>query len=171
MLLSLINLEKVRRAFVFAGLLLATIFVQNIILSRIEIFGVKAMIVPITVAAIGFFGGGIWGGVYGIIAGVITDMGLNSASIMMTVLFPVLGFFAGALPMFFMSRRLSSFIIVSLGALAITAFCQMFRYLVFENTAVGAVLLTAGLQVLWAVPFIFAIYYPCRALSKLDLSK
>lgn len=171
MLLSLIDLAKVRKAIIFAGVLLATLLLQNIILSRIEIFGVKAMIIPITVAAIGFFGGGVWGGVFGIFAGLATDMGLNASSIMMTVLFPVLGFFAGALPMFFMSRRLSSFIIISLGALVLTGFCQMFRYLMFTDTSAGPLFLTVALQTLWSVPFIFAIYYPCRAFSKLDLSK
>ncbi len=171
MFLDLINLAKLRRAIICAGTLLAAIIIQNIILSRIEIFGVKALIIPIAVVAIGFFDGGVWGGVFGIIAGLLTDMSLNTSAVTMTVVFPIIGFFSGALPMFFISRKLGSFIAVSVCALLLTVFCQMIKYLLFTDTDVFALLLTAGLQVLWSVPFIFLIYYPCKKLAKLDLSK
>ena len=171
MLLDLINIEKIRRAILYFGLLLAVLFVQNIILSHIPIFGVRAMIFPIVVIAIGFFEGGVWGGVFGLIMGLFCDMSLSGASILMTVLFPILGFASGMLSMFFVNKRFFSFFCICLAALLITALCQMFRFLVFTDTRSAPLFITGGLQTLWSLPFTIAIYHPCRAVSRLDLAK
>jgi len=171
MLLDIINIEKVRRAIVYCGVVLAVLFVQNIILSRIPILGVRAFIAPIIVVAVGFFEGGVWGGVFGLIMGFFCDMSLNDSNVVLTVFFPLVGFAAGSLAMFFVNRRFFSFFFVSLAALALTAACQMFKFIAIADTNLLPVLITAGLQTLWSLPFTFAIYYPCRALSGVDLSK
>lgn len=171
MLLELINLTKVRKAVIYAGIVLLVLLVQNLILSNIRILGVSPMITPIMVVAVGFFEGGVWGGVFGLLIGLVSDITLNSASIMMTVLFPILGFLSGALALFFMSRRIMPFFFLSLCALLITVICQMFKFLVFTNTDVMYVILGGALQTLWSIPFIYAIYYPSRAVSRLDLSE
>lgn len=171
MLLDFINIAKIRKAILCFLVLLGVLLLQDIVLSRIEIFGVRPMIIPIAAASIGYFNGGVWGGVFGILAGLSADASLNGSSVMMTVLFPAIGFFAGALPMFLISRRFLSFFLVNLGALLLTAFFQMFRFLVFTDTAAGPLLLTLALQTLWSAPFIFVVYYPCRAIARRDLSK
>ena len=167
MILDMVNLTKLRRAVLYLLLLMAVFFVQEIILSHVRIFGVRPMILPLSVVAIGFWAGGVWGGVFGIIAGIFADMSMNTASVLMTIVFPAIGFFSGALPMFFMSRKLSSFFFLGLGALFVTACLQMFRFFVFSDTAIFPVLLTGLLQILWSTPFIFALYHPSRAISRL----
>jgi len=171
MLLDIINIEKVRRAIVYCGVILAVLFVQNIILSRIPIMGVRAFIAPIIVVAVGFFEGGLWGGVFGLVMGFFCDMSLNDSPILLTVFLPVVGFVSGSLAMFFVNKRFFSFFFVSLAALVITAICQMFKFVAIADANILPVLITAGLQTLWSLPFTFAIYYPCRALSGVDLSK
>lgn len=171
MLLELINLTKLRKAIIYAGIVLLALMLQNLILTNIRILGVSPMIIPIMVVAVGFFEGGVWGGVFGLIMGLICDMTQNSASVMMTVLFPILGFFSGALTMFFISRRLMPFFCLSAAALLITAICQMFKFIVFTDTNVLYVLMDGALQILWSLPFIYAIFFPCRSVSRLDLSK
>jgi len=171
MLLDLINIVKVRRAIVYFGLVLAVLLLQNTVLSRIPIMGVRAFIVPIAVVAVGYFEGGVWGGVFGLIIGFSCDVGLNDSPVMLTVLFPVIGFFSGTLAMFFVNRRFFSFFFVSLAALVLTAVCQMFKFIALTDTNLVPVLITAGLQTLWSLPFAFAIYYPCRAVSGTNLSK
>lgn len=171
MLLELINLAKLRKAVIYAGIVLLALLIQNLILSNIRIFGVSPMIIPIIVVAVGFFEGGVWGGVFGLLIGLFSDMTLNGASVMMTVLYPIIGFFSGALTMFFVSRRLMPFFCLSLCALLITVVCQMFKFLVFADTNIMYVLLGGALQTLWSIPFIYAVFYPSRAVSRLDLSE
>lgn len=171
MLLDMINFEKVRRAIVYLGVMLLVLFVQNIILSRIAPLGVYALIPPIAVVAVGYFEGGVWGGVFGLLMGLFCDMGFNDTPVLLTVVFPVIGFISGALAMFFVNKRFFSFFFVCLAALVLTAACQMFRFIAIADTNILPVLGVAGLQTLWSLPFTFAIYYPCRRLSGVDLSK
>jgi cell shape-determining protein MreD len=171
MLLELINLTKLRKAFIYAGIVLLVLLVQNLILSSIRVFGISPMIVPIIVVAVGFFESGVWGGVFGIIIGLVCDMTFNEATVMFTVLFPIIGFIAGALAMFFMSRTITPFFFVSAAALLITTICQMFRIAVFSDTNIIFVLIGGALQIILSLPFIYAVFYPCRKVSRLDLSK
>ena len=171
MLLDTINIEKVRRAIVYFGVMLIVLLVQNDILSHIAVFGVHALIAPIAVVAVGFFEGGLWGGVFGLFLGMFSDMNLNDAPVLLTVVFPIIGFLSGSLAVLFVNKRFFSFFFVCLAALVLTAVCQMFRFVAIANTNLLPVLATAGLQTLWSLPFTFAIYYPCRRLSGVDLSK
>lgn len=171
MLLELINLSKLRRGFIYAGIFLLALLIQNLVLSHIVILNASPMIIPIIVVAVGFFESGVWGGVYGLIIGLICDITLNEPGMVMTVIFPIIGFFSGALSMFVISRRFMPFLFICTCALLITVICQMFRFIVFTETDVTYALLTAVFQTLWSLPFIFAVYYPCRSISRLDLSK
>jgi hypothetical protein len=171
MLLDLINIERVRRVIVCLGVLLAALFVQNLLLSRVTVLGVRAFITPIAVVAVGFFEGGVWGGAFGLLLGLFSDMNLNDAPVLLTVVFPLLGFLSGALAMFFVNRRFFAFFFVSLAALALTALCQMFRFIAAADTELLPLLTVAALQTLWSLPFTLVIYYPCRKLSGVDLSR
>ena len=171
MLLDLVNIEKVRRIIIYFGLMLLVLFVQNIVLEHATLFGVHAVIAPIAVVAFGFFEGGVWGGLLGLIMGLFCDMYFNEASVLLTVLFPIIGFAAGSASMFFVNKRFFSFFFVSLAALILMTICQMFKFLVLPNADILPVLAVAGLQIVLSIPFTFALYYPCRALSGVDLSK
>jgi len=171
MLLDTINIEKVRRAIVYFGVMLLVLLVQNTVLSHIAVLGVHALIAPIAVVAVGFFEGGLWGGVFGLFLGMFSDMNLNDAPVLLTVVFPIIGFLSGSLVVLFVNKRFFSFFFVCLAALVLTAVCQMFRFIAIANANLLPVLATAGLQTLWSLPFTFAIYYPCRRLSGVDLSK
>ncbi|MDR1131887.1 MAG: hypothetical protein LBL15_05670 [Oscillospiraceae bacterium] len=171
MLLDIIDIEKVRRALVYFGVMLAVLFVQSVILSRVTVLGVRAFIAPVAVVAVGFFEGGVWGGVFGLLLGLFSDMHFNDVPVLLTAVFPLIGFLSGALAAFFVNRRFFSFFFVSLAALGLTAACQMLRFIAAADTALLPVLTVAGLQTLWSLPFTFAIYYPCRSLSGVDLSQ
>ena len=171
MLLDLVNLEKVRRIIIYFGIMLLVLFVQNIVLEPVSLFGVHAIIAPIAVVAIGFFEGGVLGGIFGLFMGLFCDMYFNDTTVLLTVIFPIIGFASGASSMFFVNKRFFSFFFVSIAALIFTVICQMFKFIAISDTNILPVLATAGLQTLLSLPFTFALYYPCRALSGIDLSK
>lgn len=171
MLLDLINLQKVRRAFVYFGFILAALLVQNSILDKIEILGVKAMFLPAVAAVIGFFEGGVWGVVFGLVLGLFCDIGMGESTVLFTVFMPLIGFAAGVLTTFFLTKRLFAFFIISFTAIIIGAFLQLFGVLVISGADPVRVLLTGGFQVLWSTPMIFPVYYSGKRLSELDLSK
>lgn len=171
MLHNALNLSKVRRGILYAGVLLIAIVLQNTLLSQIVIFGVRPIILPSVVVAFGFFGGGIVGGIFGLITGVLFDMSLNAGSIIMTVLFTIIGFGSGMTTMFYTNKRLTAFCVVSTLALLLTAFCQMFPYLAFTDTSRVPLLITGGLQTLWSFPFIFLAFYGVRSVSQINVNE
>ncbi len=171
MLLELINIEKVRRAIVYLGVLLAVVLVQNVLLSHVSVLGTHAFIAPVAIVAVGFFEGGVWGGVFGLAMGLFSDMHYNDTQVLLVIIFPIIGFISGAVAMFFVNKRFFSYFFVSFAALLLTAVCQMFRFVAIENANFLPVLTVAGIQTLLSLPFTFAVYYPCRKLSGVDLSK
>lgn len=166
MILDLINFEKLRRALAYALFMLAVMFLQTTVFASIAPLGVRAMLLPIAVAAVGMFEGSVWGGVFGLLLGLLGDVAYVENTVVFTVLFPVLGFFAGAAAELFVNRRFFSFFFVCVIALLITAFCQLFRLLVFAGAEPGALIKTALLQTLWSLPFTAPLYFPCRAISR-----
>jgi cell shape-determining protein MreD len=165
MFLDLIDLNKLRRGVLYALFLLAVLAVQNLVLSHVSILGVRPMILPVAVAAVGLFEGGVWGGAFGLCAGLLTDMSFET-TVLFTILFTVLGFLTGMLAQFVLNRRFFSYLFVSLAALLITALGQMFQLLAFQGADLIRLLLTAGLQTLWSLPLCIPVYFPCRAMAR-----
>lgn len=165
MLYDLIDLTKLRRAILYALLLFVLFLLQDHILSHITILGVRAMLVPAAVVAVGLWDGGLWGGLFGLAAGYFCDMGYVEHTVFFTVLLPAFGFFAGALGQFLLHRGMVSYLVLAAVALAILTFCQMFRFLFFAGTDTGAVWRTGIIQLLWSLPWAVPVYYPCRSIA------
>ncbi|NLH01775.1 MAG: PIN domain-containing protein [Clostridiales bacterium] len=171
MLFDIINIEKVRKAIIYFGVTLLVLFVQNIVLSYFAVLGVHVFIAPVAVVAVGFFEGGIWGGAFGLITGLFCDMYFNETTVLMTVILSVIGFLSGASAMFIVNKRFFSYFFVSLAALIVVSVCQMFKFIAISDANILSALEVAGLQTLISLPFTYAVYYPCRAISGIDLSK
>lgn len=165
MLYDLIDLSKLRHATLYALLLAALFILQDLVLSHIEVFGVKAMLIPAAVAAAGLLDGGLWGGVFGLAAGVFWDMGSTEHVILFTVLLAAIGFFTGVLGQFLFHRGFVSHIVLAAAALAVVTFCQMFRFLFFTDTDPAAVWRTGLIQLLWSLPWAVPVYFPCRSIA------
>lgn len=166
MLLDVINLDKLRRSILYAGLLVLVLLVQEMVLSRVTLFGVRAMIVPLFPVALGMLQGGWWGMLYGLAAGMLCDAMFAESLVLFTILMPALGFLATAAERFLISRRLVAYFAAGVCALLITALAQGLRVLVLYDGEVTAILRVALLQTLYSIPFIFALYFPCRALAQ-----
>ena len=171
MLLDLIDLSKLRRAILYA-LLLAVIFAfQDLLLVHIPLLGVRALVIPAAVIAVGMFEGGAWGGVIGMAAGYFLDLGYTESLVFFTVTLTVIGFFTGVLGKFVLHRGFVTFLFLVLTALVLLTLLQMTRFLFFtETVSVRAVWRTGILQVLWSLPWSMVLYPPCKAVAARTLS-
>ena len=154
--------EKIRRGVLYALYLLGFLLLQNVVFSHIAPFGVKAMFMPALVAAVALFEGGYRGGLFGLAAGFACDLFFFGQSVLFTVMFPVMGFAIGLLADFYLNRRFFTYAVLSVTALFLSAFAQMFSLLVYQGQGSWVLWRTAILQTLWSVPFIFPAYYICK---------
>jgi len=171
MLLDLINFEKVRRTLLHLAVILVVLGLQTLLFSRIRPLGVTAMFVPAVVVAIGLFEGGAWGGTLGLVTGVLCGLRYSGSVVLFAVLFAAIGFLVGLLSQFFVNKRFFSYYMLCIPAFALTAFCQMFRLLVYYDAAPLALLRTGLLQTLWSLPFPLLIYFPVKNIVQHSLKE
>ena len=174
MLLDLIDLSKLRRTIVYALLLIVTFVVQDLFAAQLPLFGVRPILIPAAVVGIGLLEGGMWGGMLGLAAGYFGDMGCIDQLVLFTILFPVAGFFSGALGKYVLHKGLVSYMVLTGLTLAIVAACQMSRILFFADTQVTDTwavwrtgLIQTAYSLVWAVP----VYVPCKLISDRPLRR
>ncbi len=165
MLYDLIDLSKLRRAILYALLMAVLFLIQDMILSHIPLLGVRPLLIPAAIVAIGLFDGGLWGGFVGLIAGYFCDMGYADHVVLFTILLASIGFFSGVLGQFLFHKGFVSYAVLAVAALAIVTFCQMFRFLFFTDTDTAAVLRVGLIQLLWSLPWAVPIYFPCKSIA------
>lgn len=165
MLLDLINFQKLRRAVIYALLMLALFVLQDLVISHITILGVRAMLIPAAVVAIGLMDGGMWGGFVGLAAGFFCDMGYAEQTILFTVLFAAVGFFCGVLGKYLLHKGFVSYIVLFLLCMALITLCQMARFLFFTDTDAAAVYRTGLIQLLYSLVWAVPVYFPCRTIA------
>lgn len=164
MLRDLINREKFLRALLYFIYILVVEFFQDTLFARLSLFGVNMMFVPAAVVAIGAFEGGVWGAAFGLIAGFFADISFGNVALF-TVVFPVIGFFAGVAARWLVNASLFAYLVMCLAAFAVTAAAQSFE-LILRGQELGALLRTGIIQTLWSLPMAAALYFPCRAIGK-----
>ena len=127
------------------------------------------MIMPLFPIAVGMLQGGAWGMVFGLLCGILCDAMFSETLVLFTLIMPALGFLATAAERFLVTKRLPAFFAVSAAGLLATALIQALRVFLLYNGEVLPMLRTALLQTAYSLPFIFAIYFPCRALAERSL--
>jgi len=170
MIFDLINLAKLRRAFVYGLMLLVLFLLQNVLLAGVAPGGVHALFVPVSVVCVALFEGGVWGALYGLAAGYFLDLGMADSTVLFLLILPIIGFFGGLLCHYVLRRGFLTALVLSGATLILTALCQMFPFF-FSGTRVWAVLRTGFLQALWSLPFLLIIYYPCRFIAQRDMTE
>ncbi len=165
MLFDLINTEKLRRAAAYGLLLIAVLFVQSCVLSRIAPLGVRALLLPAAVVIVAVLEGDLWGGVFGLLLGLLSDRLFLENTVLFTVLFPVVGFLVGLLAEEIVNARFFSCFVLCAAVLLFTAFCQLFRPLFFLGAEPWPLIRAGLLQTLWALPLVPLLYFPCRGIS------
>ena len=159
--LDLINLKKIRRAVICVLCIIAALWIQIMVLARVDIAGAKPMILPGLAAAFG-----VWGGSLGIVAGLLYDRCCVGSAALYLVLFAAFGFFAGVLAEYLLNRRFLSFFILSAAALVVTALCQIIPMWLFHDAMLGPLLAIGAKQTLWSLPLTVPVYFAAKGISK-----
>ena len=150
----------------YALFLLILYILQGLIFSHFKIFGSVPMLFPMAVIGVSLFTGCTTGGVFGLFAGILCDISLNETAALFTITFTVIGLLVGALSESVITRSLISYCILSLLALMLTAFFQMFSLLFFAGEGPELLVKTAIVQTLVSLIFLFPIYFCLRPIVR-----
>ena len=164
--IELLNMKKIRKAGIYLLCVIVVLGLQNMLLARISFWGVRALMLPALVVAIGIFEGAVWGTVFGLILGWLSDMSFLDSTATYMVLYAVLGFGSGFLTEFFINRRFFSYMLLTLAAGLITAGCQIVPLWIFHSTPLGGLLPTALLQNFWSLFFAVPVYFAVKAIAQ-----
>lgn len=149
----------IKRILRYALYMFLCLVAQNMLFTQIRPFGVCPLILPTAVVAVGMFEGATWGWVFGLIMGIFADMAFIENTLMFTILFPLLGFFAGFVSQFFINRRFFAYLGLALAASLFTALIQMLSTFAGDAWS-GELIKTAVLQTLWSMPTAVLAYFP-----------
>ena len=100
---------------------------------------------------------------FGLIAGFLADISYDNVALL-TVLFPILGFFAGVLTRWYVNASFFAYMCMCFAAFAATAVMQLLQPL-YLGSALLPMLMPALVQVLWSLPAAAALYFPARAIA------
>ena len=154
--------ETLRSTLGLGLVMLLCYFLQSAVFSRLLIFGVCPLILPLVAVGAGLLGSSGWGGGFGLLCGILCDAALGGGGLLFTVALTVIGFLAGFLGEFVLARGFPSFLLMSLAALILSAALQMFRLLVFDRAQPWPLIRTGLLQTLASALFILPLYFCVR---------
>ncbi len=147
------------------GLLLTLLlcyFLQRGVFSRVHIFGVSPLLLPLAAVGAGLLGSPGWGGAVGLLGGLLCDAALGGGGVLFTAALTAMGFFSGFLGEFVLQRGFPSFVLLGTASLLLSALLQMFRLLFYDRAAPWP-LIQAGLwQTLASMLFLLPMYFCVR---------
>lgn len=164
MIYDLINWGKLRKAILYALLLLLALAVQELLCSRITLLGVRPMFLPAVIVALGMFEGPVWGCLFGLFYGLIWDQAVNTI-VLHGCLFAAVGFLAGLSSIYFINRRMFAYLCAAVCAILLCGLAEGIHVLL-TGTGLLPVLVTVLLQALWSLPLAFLFYFPFRSLGR-----
>ncbi len=154
--------DTLRSALGLLLIMLLCYFLQRGIFSRLHIFGVSPLLLPLAAVAAGLLGSPGWGGAFGLLGGLLCDAALGGGGLLFTVALTAMGFFSGFLGEFVLARGVPSFALLGVLALLLSAALQMFRLLFYDRAAPWPLIRTGLVQTLASLIFMLPLYYCVR---------
>ena len=148
---ELLQWKKIRIVVQFAVFIAVTLMAQGILFSRFSFLGAKGLLMPAAVVGAAMYLGGVKGAVFGIFLGLFSDMIFPENTVLFTVVFPVIGFFAGFLAEFYINKSFFAYMILCLLAGFLVAVLQLLLAVVHGAELLPG-LVTVLLQTLVSLP-------------------
>ena len=162
MLTRLFKWEKIRILLIYALYLVAALLLQSLLFSRIEILGLKGMILPAAVVAAAMYLGGVRGAVFGICLGLMTDWAFTDSIVLYTVLFSLIGFGVGFAAEFYLNNSFFAFLLFGIAATLLTGLAQFSLAFAAHGAEIIKGLFTVILQTLVSILPMMLLYLPFR---------
>ena len=165
MFVDLFHTKKLRLALIYIAFLILVQFLQDTVLARLAVLGVKTLFVPAAITAVAFHEGGFRGGLYGLLAGILCDMTYAENTVLFTVLFPLLGFGSGLAADFALNRSYVAYMFTAFICLLLTGGVQMMRVLLLQPGALFYCLVIVGAQAFVSMPVAALLYFPAEQIA------
>ena len=158
--------NRIFRIVIHALVLFLLYVLQVMIFSRLRIFNVAPLLLPLAVVGVGLFEGPSWGGFFGLAAGVLLDSVFFDATILFTLTLTAAGMGVGLLSTYLLSRGFPSYGLCCAATLMLIAFFQLFPHLVFHGAPPPALFFVALVQTLYSLLFVVPLYFLARAVGR-----
>lgn len=142
---------------VFAVALLPVWFLEIFVLSRLPLFGVTPMLLPLAAVAVATLEGAAPGGAFGLAVGILCDA-LYGTGGAMTLGLTLIGVGTGLAAQYLLRQNLVGCFFCSLGALMAIDAGRILWRLVGGVAALEPMLAVAGKEILWSLVFVPPIY-------------
>ena len=150
-------------------LLIVTVYVfQAVVFPFMRLGGLVPLLLPVAGTGIALYEGRDVGGVAGLFAGILCDISFNQPAGVFTVLLTLTGLFVGALADAYILRGFVTFYVSSAAVLIVSAFVQMFPFMISTtvNVPMQALMQTAVGQTVYSLILALPIWIFVRAISK-----
>lgn len=165
MFVDLFHTKKLRLAFIYIAFMILIQFMQDTVLARFAVLGVKTLFVPAAITAVGFHEGGFRGGLYGLLAGFLCDMTYAENTVLFTLLFPALGFVSGMAADFALNRSYMAYLVAAFVCLLATGAAQSFRVLMIQPGALFRCGIVVLAQAVLSMPIAALLYFPAEQIA------
>lgn len=148
--------------------LMALYFLQGVLFSRMKLFGVTPLVLPLAVCGAAIFSGRVYGCVIGILAGMLCDLSFNEPTIVFTLALALLGLAIGAMAETVLQEGIISFAVTGVLTLVFCAFIQSARLIFIDGAPLNEIADVALRQT--AVSLIFApiVYLVSKFIGKVE---
>lgn len=143
--------------FIFALALLPVWFAEAFVFSRIPLFGVKPMLLPLAAVALAVAEGAFPGGAFGMAVGMLCDA-VYATHGAMTLGLTMIGVLAGLAAQYMLRQNLLGAMLCSLGALLAIDGGRIAWRLLSGAAELEPMLRVAGGEILWSLVFVPPIY-------------
>ncbi len=140
---------------------------QSMVLTRLTIFGVKPLILPLVVAGMALFGGHAFGCTVGLMAGILCDISFNQPTVEFTLIFTLIGLLLGIMSDTVLVQGFPSYLLCSALALSASALCQVIPMLMLYDDAAKPLFTTAVYQTVYSMLYSVPFYYFSRFAARL----
>lgn len=151
---------------VYLPYLLLLYLLQSTVFTRLTIFGVKPLILPLAVVGTALFKGKVTGGVFGIFAGMLMDLSYNQPTVQFTLILTVTGILFGVLSDTVLVQGYPSYLLCSALQLLICSALQVLSFVVLSGAPLNSLIGTALTQSLVSLIFTVPLYYVTAFLNR-----